>query len=61
MQITLDMEGFTMNETTKKTDREALLDRLMDMLPQMSTKNLRKAYRYLIHAMPKKDGDKGDT
>lgn len=33
-----------------KTEREALLDRLLTMLPLLSTKRLRQVYLYLIHA-----------
>lgn len=57
------MEGFTMNATTKQTDREALLDRIMDMLPLLTNERIRYLYIFLIHFTKdaKKDGDKGDT
>ena len=48
-----------MNETTKKTEREALLDLLTKkMLPEMSTERLRQVYIFLVHAGPGKDGCK---
>ena len=55
------MEGFTMNETTKKTEREALLDLLTKkMLPKLSTESLRHVYFFVRPAL-KKAGDANDT
>lgn len=50
-----------MNETTKKTEREALLDLLTKkMLPKLSTERLRHIYFFVRHAL-KKAGEANDT
>lgn len=55
------MEGLTMNETTKKAEREALLDLLTKkMLPKLSTERLRHIYFFVRHAL-KKAGEANDT
>lgn len=35
---------------SKKKERDALLDRLMIMLPLLSTERLRQVYLYIIHS-----------